>query len=51
MCIRDRNMILDESSGIRKQDGTYVFKSVAENKYGYEIAFNFLSNKWDNLQN
>lgn len=45
------NMILDESSGIRKQDGTSVFKSVAENKYGYEIAFNFLSNEWDNLQN
>lgn len=45
------NMLLDESSGIRKQDGTYVFKSVAENKYGYEIAFNFLSNEWDNLQN
>jgi aminopeptidase N len=35
------------TSGIRKQDGSYVFRTVASNNYGRDIAYNFLRDKWD----
>lgn len=34
------------SSGIRKQDGSYVFRSVALTNYGKDIAFNFVRSEW-----
>ncbi|XP_013790479.2 aminopeptidase N-like [Limulus polyphemus] len=40
---------LNQSSGIKRQDGTYVFRSVASNIYGRDIAFNYLREKWDIL--
>ncbi|CAG2115119.1 unnamed protein product [Medioppia subpectinata] len=35
------------SSGIRKQDGSYVFRAVASSNYGRDIAYNFLRDQWD----
>lgn len=40
---------LNSSSGIRKQDGSYAFRSVATNLYGRDIAFNYLRDKWDKV--
>lgn len=36
------NMTITANSGIRKQDGTRAFSSVARNSVGFEIAFDFL---------
>ncbi|XP_034112270.1 aminopeptidase N isoform X1 [Drosophila albomicans] len=36
------NLIVNSTSGIRKQDGALAFRSVASNAIGYEIAFDFL---------
>ncbi|XP_015184599.1 PREDICTED: aminopeptidase N isoform X1 [Polistes dominula] len=38
-----------ENSGIRKQDATRVFGSVARNVIGHPLAFNYLRNKWSRL--
>lgn len=43
-------MSLDENSNIRKQDGTTVFMTVAKNKKGYHLAFDFLMNRWQDIQ-
>lgn len=43
-------MSLDENSNIRKQDGTTVFLTVAKNKKGYYLAFDFLMNRWQDIQ-
>ncbi|XP_015790545.1 aminopeptidase N [Tetranychus urticae] len=42
-------MSLDDSSGIRKQDGSTVFRAIATSGYGRDIAFNFFRNKWDKI--
>ncbi|CAG2063004.1 unnamed protein product, partial [Timema podura] len=42
-------MMMDESSGIRKQDGALVFTSVANTEKGNQIAFYFLRNNWKEL--
>ncbi|XP_035717445.1 aminopeptidase N-like isoform X1 [Vespa mandarinia] len=39
-----------ENSGIRKQDATRVFGSVARNIIGHPLAFNYLRNKWARLR-
>lgn len=41
---------LTENSGIRKQDVTRVFASVASNIIGQPLAFNYFRNKWDRLK-
>lgn len=42
-------MILRNDSGIRKQDGEKVFSSVANNMVGSNLAFDFIRNKWDDI--
>ncbi|RWS19427.1 aminopeptidase N-like protein, partial [Leptotrombidium deliense] len=37
----------NESSRIRKQDGSSVFRSVAGNNFGRDLAFSYLRDKWD----
>uniref|UniRef100_A0A1B6CNH7 Aminopeptidase N n=1 Tax=Clastoptera arizonana TaxID=38151 RepID=A0A1B6CNH7_9HEMI len=44
------HMIIDPASDIRKQDGAIVFIAVADNKYGYHLAFEFLFSQWHNIQ-
>ncbi|RWS03028.1 aminopeptidase N-like protein, partial [Dinothrombium tinctorium] len=41
----------NESSRIRKQDGSSVFRSVAASNYGRDLAFNYLRDKWDRIVN
>ncbi|XP_067128251.1 aminopeptidase N-like [Centruroides vittatus] len=40
---------LDTKSGIRKQDGSYVFRAVANSEYGRDIAFNYFRDKWNKV--
>lgn len=35
-------MSISHTSGIRKQDASRVFTSIARNELGYEMAFDFL---------
>jgi len=44
------NMIMDENSEIRKQDGAIVFNAIAHNKNGYRLAFDFLAKRWHDIQ-
>ncbi|XP_054161981.1 aminopeptidase N-like [Oppia nitens] len=37
------------SSGIRKQDASYVFRSVATSNYGRDIAYNYLRDQWHHI--
>lgn len=39
----------DENSGIRRQDGSYVFRAVAGNNYGRDIAYGYLRERWDDI--
>lgn len=41
---------LTENSGIRKQDVTRVFASVANNIIGQPLAFNYFRNKWTRIR-
>ncbi|XP_014203834.1 aminopeptidase N [Copidosoma floridanum] len=41
---------LTENSGIRKQDVTRVFSSVAGNIIGQSLTFNYFRNNWDRLR-
>ena len=42
---------LDETSGIRQGDVDTLFYYIAYyNPLGNEVAFNFLSNRWDDIQ-
>ncbi|XP_069682405.1 aminopeptidase N-like isoform X1 [Periplaneta americana] len=43
--------ITSNTSGIRKQDGPRVFVAVANNVVGHSLAFNFLRDNWDVIQN
>lgn len=43
MSLRYLNMTLSSDFGIRKQDGSRAFASVAKNAIGFELAFDFLS--------
>ena len=49
--IRMLEGILDPTSGIRRQDGSSVFRFVAANPLGRYIAFNFLRNNWTEIKN
>lgn len=40
---------MNSSSGIRRQDGSYVFRSVGSKLYGRDIAFNYLRDKWNQV--
>ncbi|PSN50126.1 Aminopeptidase N [Blattella germanica] len=42
--------ITSNTSGIRKQDGPRVFGAVATNVVGHPLAFNFLRDNWDIIQ-
>lgn len=44
------NMMLDDTSGVRKQDGKHVFYAVAKNIRGHTLAFSFLRENWDALK-
>lgn len=43
------NLIVSNSSGIRKQDGVRAFSSVAANAVGTEIAFDFMYTKLNEI--
>lgn len=36
----------NKSKPIRRQDGAYVFRTIAKNNYGRDIAFNFMRERW-----
>ena len=42
-------MSIDPNSGIRKQDGSTVIKSVATNSIGRDLAWNWLRNDWERI--
>lgn len=35
---------------IRRQDGAFVFRMIAKNNYGRDIAFNFLRERWSTIK-
>ncbi|GFT12414.1 aminopeptidase N [Nephila pilipes] len=41
------NWSLTSESGIRRQDGSYVFRSVGAKLYGRDLTFNYIRDKWD----
>ncbi|XP_042901838.1 aminopeptidase N [Parasteatoda tepidariorum] len=41
------NWSLSSDSGIRRQDGSYVFRSVGSKLYGRDITFNYIRDKWN----
>ncbi|KAF2886579.1 hypothetical protein ILUMI_19594, partial [Ignelater luminosus] len=43
------DFILKNDTGIRKQDSSRIFKSVASNPMGYTLAFNYLRTQWKEL--
>jgi len=43
--------ILNETSGIRKQDGASVFQIVARNSVGRYLAWDFLRDRWSAIRN
>ena len=42
-------MMIDPKSGIRLQDANNLFSYVANNPFGNFIAFNFLRNRWNDI--
>jgi len=42
-------MMIDSSSGVRLQDATELFTNVASNPLGNQIALNFLSSRWNDI--
>ncbi|KAG8235179.1 hypothetical protein J437_LFUL015485 [Ladona fulva] len=42
-------MLLNSSSGIRKQDGHAAFATIANNPLGSFLAFDFLRNSWNDI--
>ena len=42
-------MSIDPNSGIRKQDGSTVIKSVARNQIGRDIVWKWLRNDWNRI--
>lgn len=45
------DFIVDESSGVRKQDSFTVFGSIASGDIGFHLAKTFLNNRIDDLYN
>jgi hypothetical protein len=43
-------MALNESSGIRRQDGQSILKEIALNPVGTNLVFHLLNDKWDFIQ-
>ncbi|CAL1295996.1 unnamed protein product [Larinioides sclopetarius] len=41
------NWSLTSDSGIRRQDGSYVFRSVGAKLYGRDLTFNYIRDKWN----
>ncbi|KFM56852.1 Aminopeptidase N, partial [Stegodyphus mimosarum] len=41
------NWSLSSDSGIRRQDGSYVFRSIGSKLYGRDLTFNYIRDKWD----
>ncbi|XP_054718668.1 aminopeptidase Ey-like [Uloborus diversus] len=41
------NWSLSSDSGIRRQDGSYVFRSVGAKLYGRDLTFNYIRDKWN----
>ncbi len=42
--------MLDTNSGIRRADVNTLFNGVANNPVGNPIAFNFLVNRWNDIE-
>lgn len=38
--------VFDKTKPIRRQDGAYVFRTIAKNNHGRDIAFNFMRERW-----
>jgi len=38
--------IFNKNKPIRRQDGAYVFRVIAKNNYGRDLAFNFMRERW-----
>lgn len=39
-----------KSKPIRRQDGAYIFRMIAKNNYGRDIAFNFVRERWTTIR-
>lgn len=39
-----------KSKPIRRQDGAFVFRVIAKNNYGRDIAFNFMRERWSTIK-
>lgn len=40
----------DKTKPIRRQDGAFVFRMIAKNPYGHDIAFNFMRDRWSTIK-
>lgn len=50
LCVhRFLEMSLDPTSGIRRSDASSVFRNVASNRLGRDIAFDFLRSRWTEM--
>ena len=39
-------MAFTKDSGVRSQDSTYVFSSIAGNEIGQDMAWNYIKDNW-----
>lgn len=42
--------IFDKTKPIRRQDGSHIFREIANNNYGRDIAFNFVRERWPTIK-
>lgn len=40
----------NKSKPIRRQDGSFIFRMIAKNNYGRDIAFNFVRERWTTIR-
>lgn len=40
----------DKTKPIRRQDGSFVFRLIAGNNYGRDVAFNFMRDRWQTIK-
>ena len=49
--VRYLKWTFEENKGIKNQDAVFVFKGIATQNYGKDIAFNFLRQNWLKIYN
>lgn len=50
MLARYLEWTFNKAKPIRRQDGAFVFRMIAKNNYGRDIAFNFMRERWQTIK-